>query len=344
MVSKRSSLSLVLIVSLYGVLFAQSPTELLDKGLEYYRDGKWQDAVLTLRRVQTNTEDESLKNEALYWISLSELFAGVYDAALQDVEMFLTNASATDSKYYEAIYNKGRILYYLSHFDEAIPVFKTYADAVKDPGRVSSAYYWIGECLFALGRLDEARNTFLLITEKYPQSPKFEASSYRIALIDQKKIEQELLNLLKWSHEESLRTVEEYQRRERSYEQAILAYQKRIADMLKDTHLADLEKENKELKQKLAEAEAALAEATVSQESVQAEPAPSPEEPVSSDTATTETIAIETEKAETAPAFGSGTLTQEQTNKLLSLKASALELQQLLLNRLGNMPGQGEKK
>jgi len=329
MVSKRSSLTLVLIVCMYGILFAQSPKELLDKGMEYYRDGKWQDAVLTFRRVQTNTEDMALKNEALYWISLSELFAGAYDAALQDVESYLKYTSPADSKYYEALYNKGRILYYLSQFDGAIPVFKAYADAAQDPSRKSSAYYWIGECLFALGRLDEARNTFLLITEKYPQSPKYEAASYRIALVDQKKIENELLNLLKWSHEESLRTVEEYQRRERSYEQAILAYQKRIADMLKDTHLADLEKENKELKQKLAAAEAALTAASVS---------PAPQAPAPTNVETAE------KPAETAPAVVSGTLTQEQTNKLLSLKASALELQKVLLNRLGNVAGQGEKK
>lgn len=329
MVSKRRSLTVVFIISIYSLLFAQSPQELLDKGLEYYRDGKWQDAVLIFRRAQTSTEDKELKNEALYWISMSELFAGAYDAALQDTENFLENASVTDSKYYEAMYNKGRILYYLSQFDGAIPIFKTYADAVQDPSRKASAYYWIGECLFALGRLDEARNTFLLITEKYPQSPKYEAASYRIALVDQKKIENELLNLLKWSHEESLRIVEEYQRRERAYEQAILAYQKRIAEMLKDTHLAELEKENKELKQKLAEAEAALAAAAVSLEVPESVP----------------TTVSESEKiAETSPAVVSETLTQDQINRLLALKASALELQKALLNRLSGTAGQGEKK
>lgn len=329
MVSKRRSLTVVFIISIYSLLFAQSPQELLDKGLEYYRDGKWQDAVLIFRRAQTSTEDKELKNEALYWISMSELFAGAYDAALQDTENFLENAAVTDSKYYEAMYNKGRILYYLSQFDGAIPIFKTYADAVQDPSRKSSAYYWIGECLFALGRLDEARNTFLLITEKYLQSPKYEAASYRIALVDQKKIENELLNLLKWSHEESLRIVEEYQRRERAYEQAILAYQKRIAEMLKDTHLAELEKENKELKQKLAEAEAALAAAAVSLEVPES----------------VSTTVPESEKiAETSPAVVTETLTQDQINRLLALKASALELQKALLNRLSGTAGQGEKK
>jgi hypothetical protein len=77
-------------------------------------------------------------------------------------------------------------------------------------------------------------------------------------LINQKKIEIELLALLRWSHEESLKTMEEYQRRERTYDQALTAYQKRIADMLKDTRLSDLESANAEYRKQLAEAEARI--------------------------------------------------------------------------------------
>jgi len=68
-------------------------------------------------------------------------------------------------------------------------------------------------------------------------------------------VETELLSLLKWSHEESLKTMEEYQRRERSYDQALIAYQKRIADMLKNTRLADLENANAEYQKQLASAQ-----------------------------------------------------------------------------------------
>ncbi|MHC6204703.1 hypothetical protein ACYULU_16100 [Breznakiellaceae bacterium SP9] len=53
--------------------------------------------------------------------------------------------------------------------------------------------------------------------------------------------------------------MEEYQRRERSYDQAIIAYQKRIAEMLKDTRLADLERSNALYKNQLSEAENKIA-------------------------------------------------------------------------------------
>ncbi|MDR2052305.1 MAG: hypothetical protein LBP80_02745, partial [Treponema sp.] len=78
------------------------------------------------------------------------------------------------------------------------------------------------------------------------------------ALINQKKIEVELLSILKWTHEESLKTVEEYQRRERTYDQAIIAYQKKIAEMLRDSHLAELEASNADYRRRLIEAQARI--------------------------------------------------------------------------------------
>jgi tetratricopeptide (TPR) repeat protein len=118
--------------------------------------------------------------------------------------------------------------------------------------------YWMGECLYSLGQLEAAQEFFLSIMNEFPYSVKYEAASYRVALISQKKIEAELLSILKWTHEESLKTVEEYQRRERSYDQAIIAYQKRIADMLKESRLADLETANTDYQRRLVEAEARI--------------------------------------------------------------------------------------
>ena len=73
-------------------------------------------------------------------------------------------------------------------------------------------------------------------------------------MIRQKKVEIELLDLIKYSHEESLRTAEEYQRRERTYEQALNSYQKRISELLANSRLSDLEVSNSEYRRKLSEA------------------------------------------------------------------------------------------
>jgi tetratricopeptide (TPR) repeat protein len=188
---------------------------------------------------------------------------GDYEGALRDMED-LEKSDPGNRRIPELGYHKGRVLFFLGSYDKAVILLKNYADSIpgtpdslppEDSARKSAALYWVGECLYSMGLLDRAGELFLHITESYPQSAKYEAASYRLALINQKKVEAELLSLLKWSHEESLKTMEEYERREHSYDQALIAYQKRIADMLKDTRLADLEFSNARYREQLAEAE-----------------------------------------------------------------------------------------
>jgi TolA-binding protein len=235
----------------------------IQAGIHLYGQGKWEEAVRTLRPVTGPDSAEALRGEALFWLGLSELAMGDYEGALRDMEE-LEKSYPENPRVSELGYHKGRVLFFLGSYDEAIILLTNYADSIpgvpetlppEDSARKSAALYWVGECLYSMGLLDRAGELFLLITEAYPQSAKYEAASYRLALINQKKVEAELLSLLKWSHEESLKTMEEYQRREHSYDQALIAYQKRIADMLKDTRLADLEFSNARYREQLAAAE-----------------------------------------------------------------------------------------
>jgi TolA-binding protein len=236
----------------------------LRRGLEFYQQSRWREAVAEFRRSQTEALDPELKAEALYWIALSEISAKDYTGAIRDMDQ-LEQLAPESKRLREIPYHKGRALYYLGRYEEALLLLKLYADGIggnallpagsEGAARKSAALYWIGECLYAMGQLDYARDVFTLVTQDYPRSAKFEASSYRLALIHQKKIEEELLNLLKWSHEESLKAIEEYQRRERSYDQALIAYQRRIADLLKDSRLEDLDSSNIQYRRQLMEAE-----------------------------------------------------------------------------------------
>jgi tetratricopeptide (TPR) repeat protein len=238
-------------------LEAQNLPPHLERGIELYGRGRWRDAAAELRRAQADAQTPNDKGEALYWIALSELAAGEYEGAVRDLDE-LARINPLGRRGAEVPYEKGRALFYLGQYDPAIVLLSTYAAHAADPGRKAQAMYWVGECLFALGRLDDAQDIFSRIIDEYPQSVKYEAASYRLSLINQKKVEGELLRLLQWSHEESLKTVEDYQRRERSYDQAIIAYQKRIADMLRDTRLMDLESTNSEYQRQIAELQAAL--------------------------------------------------------------------------------------
>jgi TolA-binding protein len=290
----------------------------LQSGLSLYQEGRWQEAIGELRRAQAEAVDPELKGEAYYWISLAELSSGDYRGAVGDMDALETIAPES-KRLREIPYHKGRALYHLGRYDEALMLLELYAGRIGGteplpPGssaaaRKSAALYWIGECLYAMGQIDYARDIFMIVTAGYPGSAKYEASFYRLGLISQKKIEEELLALLKWSHEESLRAIEEYQRRERSYDQALIAYQKRIAELLKDTHITDLEVANAQYRRQLQEAEARIR-------------------------------ALESDSGLPAEAVPSAPLSQaEKDRRLLSLRAAAAELSDELLRLLNETEG-----
>jgi TolA-binding protein len=228
-------------------------------GMSRYQESRWLEAAAEFRAAQEASGGLREWTEALYWVILSEMAASDFGSALQDMEA-LEKGAAGSGRAADLVYHRAWAYYSLGYYEEALPLFRRYADSAGPGGesRKAAALYWMGECLYALGQLDKAAEFFNTIVTDYPGSPKYDASVYRIDLIKQKKIETELLALLKWSHEESLRTAEEYQRKERTYEQAMNAYQRRIAELLKDTRVSDLENANAEYRRKLADAEARI--------------------------------------------------------------------------------------
>jgi len=214
------------------LVFAQnrmttSTAELLGMGIGLYADSRFTESITVLRLIPPG--DPSYP-DALYWASLAGISAGHYEQALQDLEIL----EATRSRWtYEIPYHRGRCLFYLGRYEEALVSFGRHQESptTDDSGKAAS-WYWMGESLFAMGRLDSAANAFSQVVVNYPYSVKFQAASYRLDMITQKKIEEELLAILRWSHEESLRSLEEYQTRETIYNQAIAAYERRIQEML----------------------------------------------------------------------------------------------------------------
>jgi tetratricopeptide (TPR) repeat protein len=139
----------------------------------------------------------------------------------------------------DMLYHRARVYFNLGYFDDSLLLFRRYIDAVsifetnldEFADKIAAAYFWMGECLYIMGQFDEAHKYYTWVIDRYPKSPRYEISVYRVELIKQKKIEAELLALLQWSHEESLRTNEDYQRRIRIYEYTLNEYQRRIAEI-----------------------------------------------------------------------------------------------------------------
>ena len=153
-----------------------------------------------------------------------------------------------EADYPEALYQKGRLLFMQEEFESSIRSLQAFITSYPKSPLVPSAWFWVGESLYGLGRLDDAQATYQKIISDYPTSIKLEAAQYKVALIQLRKKEVELSKLLKWSHEDFLKSIEEYQNREKTYEQAIASYQRRLAG----TGAGDDLKTIAELRQQLA--------------------------------------------------------------------------------------------
>jgi len=210
-------------------------TRRIQNGLQLYDLGRWYEAAIEFRRAQEIAGNTNDRSQALYWVILSELAYSDYGSALRDMDDLQKTAPGS-SYNRDMMYHRARVYFNQGFFNEALVLFRQYTDSVSDVDREASdrraaAFFWMGECLYSMGQFNEAENFYSWVIIMYPESLKKDAASYRIDLIKQKKIETELLALLQWSHEESLRSSEDYQRRLRTYEYTLNTYQRRIAEL-----------------------------------------------------------------------------------------------------------------
>jgi tetratricopeptide (TPR) repeat protein len=197
----------------------------LANGITLYGEGRWGEAIIELRRSQGETTDSSLRAEAQFWIAMSEFSAGDYQSALHDMDEF-ARIDPRSRRIVEVPYHRGRTLFYLGRYNEALPLFRQYSDSIRIDGRYvngvrlddwtsynapldnqddynrkASALYWIGECLYALEQYDDAEAAFNTIITQFTRSHKYESSVNRIALIKEKRIQSGLLDIVRWNQE-----------------------------------------------------------------------------------------------------------------------------------------------
>jgi len=204
-------------------------------GAQLYELGRWQEAAMEFRRAQEIARTLNDWSESLFWGILSTLAFSDYYAALRDMDALERHAPNSHFTR-DMVYHRARVYYIQGFYEDALFLFNRYNESVTDADRITAdrraaAYFWMGECLFSMVQYDEAEKFFSWVIARYPNSPKVEAASYRIDLIKHKKIEAELLALLQLSHEESLRTSEDYQRTIRTYENILNIYQRRIQEL-----------------------------------------------------------------------------------------------------------------
>ncbi|HSV55754.1 MAG TPA: tetratricopeptide repeat protein, partial [Magnetospirillaceae bacterium] len=224
----RMALFPALLFSIASAVHGQAEADArLAAGVRLFGEEKFSVALEHFSRMLADPAAAVRRPDALYWSGLSHLALGKIDDARRVLDTFLReypdHASASD-----ALYQRARVSYLAARYEESIRLFAAFLERYPDHFFASSALYWTADSLFLLGRLTESEALFRTLAAEHPRSLKYEATAYKLALIRLRFRENELLTLLRWSHEESLRLIEEFQRRER--EQSLAVYQRRLEE------------------------------------------------------------------------------------------------------------------
>jgi TolA-binding protein len=224
------------------------------EGCKAFSEGDWENAIILLKRAVAYKEFES--PDSYYMLISAEVEANENEAALYDCDFFLN--SFPNSIYVSRInYLKGRLLFNLGEYDEAIVVLSDFCRLYEDDQMYSYALFYIAESLYAGYQYDDAKNIYERVINEFPESPKYAHSQYRVDLILQRAREEKLLYLLKQTGEEYLAAKEDYERQLRMYNSEALTASKDKVNELQEENvelnekIADLEEQIKELKLQL---------------------------------------------------------------------------------------------
>jgi len=289
----RRILSFVLLCAVSAALSAEAIQPLLAQGRDSYNKGDYLGALTQFQRLAADPQART-RPEPYLW--LAKTYFAILDTknASLNLDYYLANFPQDPGRP-DAVYLQARILYSDGDYSHAIVAFGQYLDLAPSGDQTANALYWMAESSFSLGHYPEASSLYSKVIQGYPSSFKVEASRYRLSVIYLRHREEELLKLLQWSHTEAINSAEEFQRREKAYQQSLVAYQKRI-----------LELQTSDLGAKLAALEESVRQKDVQIAALKVQGAPA------------ERIAAD-----------SGDKTQ--TVKLLEIKVRALTLQNYLL-------------
>lgn len=207
-----------------------SAEDILNEGLEAFRSSDFETAMVRFREILLEEPDQEMEATAYFWLAKSAMATNRLSDAERNLEYYLR--TFPDHTYgVEAEYQRGRLLFMQEDYAGAIEALNRFIERHEDSPFVANALYWSGESLYSLGRLDAARRVFQSVVDNYPRSFRVEAARYRMALIDLDERETELLELLRWSHEEYLQALDEFERREQAYQEAISSYQEQLSTL-----------------------------------------------------------------------------------------------------------------
>ena len=127
------------IFSISSVVSQATTDDYLTRGLQAYKDGNWESAILLLKNAVSLPEVST--PEVLYVLVMSEMFNGNYQDVLKDGKTFGKLYPTSEYKVY-VDYQMGRALHYLGRYVDSISVLQKFCaenEKNEEPETITSA-------------------------------------------------------------------------------------------------------------------------------------------------------------------------------------------------------------
>ncbi|MCR4790732.1 MAG: tetratricopeptide repeat protein [Treponemataceae bacterium] len=262
---KLLAVLLLLNLAVFSLLAQSASTsDFLAQGLQAYKEGNWDSAISLLKKAESM--DETKGPDTLYMLIMAQMFHSDYKDVIANADRFLDQYPSSDYSAY-VDYQKGRALYYLGNYQQAIEVMARFCNNNEKNEMFPSALFWMGECLYQTYHFEEAKGVFERVVNYYPDSAKYTEAVYRLDLITQREKEEKLLYLLKVTGEEFLASKSDFERELRQYKTSSSIDMKTQLDYVrselaeKDKSLSIMTEENEKLKAQIKNLQAQLEEA-----------------------------------------------------------------------------------
>jgi tetratricopeptide (TPR) repeat protein len=259
MTFRKNIFLLVLILFVSSGVFSTDWVVEKIKAEKLYNEGKYDEAIILFREIILSSKNEKFIAESYFWLGRAYINTNKLKLAETNLEYYIANYKTTGLNYPEALYEKGRLLFLQEQYQPAIEQLNIFIKNYPANSLVSNSYYWIGESLYAMGQYDDASYYFKIVSEKYANSAKAEASIFKLRLIEHKKSELALQNLLKWSQEQYLAALSQFRIKEKTLQEALDKYKSGNTGQTQSTSGSGdnkkLQEENNALKNRVNELE-----------------------------------------------------------------------------------------
>lgn len=126
-------------------------------GYCYFQEIEYEDALKCFTDVFEKWPEGQFHFQAQYWVAMSRLFLGRFDAAIEAFTAYLENEDNPSPRFIEdASYRLGIALYGAARYEDSEMIFRRFLKNYPNSSLVSEAYSMVGDLRGAEGELDEA--------------------------------------------------------------------------------------------------------------------------------------------------------------------------------------------